>query len=73
MQGVECINGEIADAICRHAFERGLIIETAGNQGQVVKCFCSLTIGEDDLRKGLKIIDMSFSAVMREYSQLKSA
>lgn len=73
MQGVECINGEIADAICRHAFDRGLIIETAGNQGQVVKCFCPLTIGEEDLRKGLKIIDMSFAAVMHEYSQLKSA
>ncbi|MDO8345474.1 MAG: diaminobutyrate--2-oxoglutarate transaminase [Cellvibrio sp.] len=73
MQGIECINGEIAAAICRHAFERGLIIETAGNQGQVVKCFCPLTIGEEDLRKGLKIIDMSFAAVMREFSQLRSA
>ena len=73
MQGIECASGEIADSISQHAFERGMIIETAGNQGQVVKCFCPLTIGEEDLRKGLKIIDMSFAAVMRDYSQLKSA
>jgi diaminobutyrate-2-oxoglutarate transaminase len=73
MQGVECINGEIADAICRNAFERGLIIESAGNQGQVVKCFCPLTIGEEDLGKGLKILEMSFAAVMRDHNQLKSA
>lgn len=64
MQGIECANGEIADAICRQAFARGLIIETAGNQGQVVKCFCPLTIGEEDLCKGLDIIKESFAAVM---------
>jgi diaminobutyrate-2-oxoglutarate transaminase len=73
MQGVECINGTVAETVCRHAFERGLIIETAGNQGQVVKCFCPLTISEDDLRKVLRIIDLSFAAAMGEYAALKSA
>lgn len=73
MQGIECINGAVADAVCRHAFERGLIIETAGSQGQVVKCFCPLTIGEEDLLKGLKIIDMSFVAVTDEFVTLKTA
>src|SRR5690606_23659868 len=67
MQGIECINGDVAEAVCRHAFERGLVIETAGNQGQVVKCFCPLTIGEEDLLKGLKIINMSFAAVMDKF------
>jgi diaminobutyrate-2-oxoglutarate transaminase len=73
MQGIECVNGEVAAEICRHAFERGLIIETAGNQGQIVKCFCPLTIGEEDLRKGLKILDLSFAAVMGNYSVRKMA
>lgn len=73
MQGIECVNGAVADAVCRHAFEQGLIIETAGNQGQVVKCFCPLTIGEEDLLKGLKIIDTSFAAVTDEFVTLKTA
>lgn len=73
MQGVECINGAVAEAVCRHAFDHGLIIETAGNQGQVVKCFCPLTIGEEDLVKGLKIIDMSFAMAMENYVALKTA
>jgi len=66
MQGIECISGEIAGAICREAFERGLIIETAGNQSQVIKCFCPLTISEEDLLKGLKILRESFYAISME-------
>ncbi|UUA71095.1 diaminobutyrate--2-oxoglutarate transaminase [Cellvibrio sp. QJXJ] len=73
MQGIECASGAIADSICRHAFERGLVIETAGNQGQVVKVFCPLTIGEEDLRKGLKILELSFAAAMSEYVARKTA
>jgi diaminobutyrate-2-oxoglutarate transaminase len=73
MQGIECASGAIADSICRHAFERGLVIETAGNQGQVVKVFCPLTIGEEDLRKGLKILELSFAATMSEYVARKTA
>lgn len=73
MQGIECVNGDVAETICRHAFERGLIIETAGNKGQVVKCFCPLTISDEDLLKGLKILDRSFASAMSEYTQLKRA
>lgn len=73
MQGVECKSGDIADAICQHAFDRGMIIETAGNMGQVVKCFCPLTIGEEDLLKGLNILERSFAAVSGDYLSLKTA
>lgn len=73
MQGIECSSGEIADAISQHAFERGMIIETAGNQGQVVKCFCPLTISEEDLLKGLNILGRSFMAALQEYPSLKTA
>ena len=66
MQGIECVSGEIAGAICREAFERGLIIETAGNQSQVIKCFCPLTISEEDLLKGLKILRDSFETILNE-------
>lgn len=67
MQGIECINGDIADAICRQAFARGLVVETSGNQGQVVKCFCPLTISEEDLCKGLDILAQSFAAVVAQH------
>lgn len=73
MQGIECKHGDIADAICRQAFEQKMIIETAGNIGQVVKCFCPLTISEEDLLKGLKILEQSFAAVASEYPSLKTA
>lgn len=73
MQGIECAGGDIAEAVSRHAFARGMIIETAGNHSQVVKCFCPLTISEDDLRKGLGILDASFAAVLSDSPALKTA
>lgn len=66
MQGIECINGEVAEAICREAFAQGLVVETSGNQGQVVKCFCPLTISDADLQKGLDILQSSFAAVVKQ-------
>lgn len=68
MQGLECRNGDIAEKISRQAFERGLIIETAGNRGQVVKCFCPLTITKEELSKGLKILEDSIVEVFAELS-----
>lgn len=62
MQGVEFRNGEIAQRITRECFEQGLIVETAGNQSQVVKCFCPLTISHEDLETGLKIITKAVAA-----------
>lgn len=66
MQGLECRSGEIAGKISRHAFEKNLIIETAGNRGQVVKCLVPLTISEENLKKGLKLLAESFDEVMRD-------
>lgn len=66
MQGLECRNGEIAGKITKAAFERGLIIETAGNHSQVVKCFCPLTISEKDLNQGLDILAESIAEVFKQ-------
>lgn len=66
MQGIECSSGEVAAAVCQEAFARGLIIETAGNQSQVIKCFCPLTISEDDLLKGMAILQLSFVAALAD-------
>jgi diaminobutyrate-2-oxoglutarate transaminase len=66
MQGLECRNGEIAGAITAEAFKRGLVIETSGNHSQVVKCFCPLTISEEELSKGLDILAQSVAQVFKD-------
>lgn len=66
MQGLECRSGEIADAITGEAFKRGLVIETAGNRSQVVKCFCPLTVSEQELNKGLDILEQSVAQVFKD-------
>lgn len=66
MQGLECRSGEIASAITAEAFKRGLVIETAGNHSQVVKCFCPLTVSEQELNKGLDILEQSVVQVFKD-------
>lgn len=53
MQGIACHNGEMADVITAKCFERDLVIETAGPDGEVVKCLCPLIITEAELNQGL--------------------
>lgn len=56
IQGIEFVDKEAAAAISEAAFGRGLIIETAGPQDEVVKLLPPLTIDEDGLRRGLTIL-----------------
>jgi len=56
MQGVDVGSGDLAEAICGRAFEKGLIIETSGSEDQVVKVLAPLTTPEPVLRKGLNIL-----------------
>ena len=64
MQGLEFNSGDLASRVCREAFSRGLIIETSGSEGQVVKCLCPLTITQDELEQGLTILEQSVAAVL---------
>ncbi|BCL72785.1 diaminobutyrate--2-oxoglutarate transaminase [Vibrio nigripulchritudo] len=57
MIGIECKAPEIAAQITQQCFERGMIIETAGPNDEVVKFFCPLTITEEELDQGLQIFD----------------
>jgi diaminobutyrate-2-oxoglutarate transaminase len=57
IQGIDCAERQMATAISRAAFERGLIIETCGNRDQVVKLLPPLTISDDELRAGLDILE----------------
>lgn len=59
MRGIDVGSGEIADKITAKAFDNGLVIETSGQDGEVVKCLCPLTIPDEDLLKGLDILEES--------------
>jgi diaminobutyrate-2-oxoglutarate transaminase len=56
MMGLDCVDGQLASKITERAFEKGLVIETSGSEGQVVKCLCPLTISDEQLKSGLRIL-----------------
>ncbi len=57
--------GDRASALSRACFERGLIIETSGPRGEVLKLLPPLTIDRAALDAGLDIIEAGLKAVDR--------
>ncbi|UUO04959.1 diaminobutyrate--2-oxoglutarate transaminase [Blastopirellula sp. J2-11] len=64
IQGIQFHEEDVASKISHAAFGRGLIIETAGPNDEVVKTLPPLTIAEDALDNGLKILVDSVREVM---------
>ena len=62
IQGIEFADASIASRISKEAFARGLIIETAGPNDEVIKTLPPLTIPDDVLSRGLKILAESTMA-----------
>lgn len=56
MRGVDVGSGTLASKICARAFQQGLIIETSGSEGQVVKILAPLTTPDKTLQAGLNIL-----------------
>jgi diaminobutyrate-2-oxoglutarate transaminase len=66
IQGLACAPGIAGEAV-RHAFENGLVIETSGPDGEVVKLLPSLTIDDTALLDGLEILaDALVAAISAE-------
>jgi diaminobutyrate-2-oxoglutarate transaminase len=66
IQGLE-LTPELAQAVARAAWERGLLIETCGSQGQVVKLLPSLTMPLDILAEVIDMLSDSLQdALQRE-------
>src|SRR4051812_27814806 len=63
-QGLAFTAPETAPAVCAQAFERRLLMETSGPEGEVVKLLPPLTTTADELAEGLDIIDASVSVVL---------
>ncbi|MFW5926821.1 MAG: diaminobutyrate--2-oxoglutarate transaminase [Wenzhouxiangella sp.] len=68
IQGIAFDNAELAGKASAAAFEKGLIIETAGVDDQVLKLLPPLTISDEDLDKGLGIIEEAVTQVAKEAS-----
>lgn len=64
MRGINTEDGAVASEICAKSFEKGLIIETSGGRGEVVKVLCPLTIDMAQFDKGLDIVEDAFEAVL---------
>jgi diaminobutyrate-2-oxoglutarate transaminase len=64
VQALDCGSGDLASAITARAFEKGLIIETSGSEGHVIKCLMPLTISDEHLTQGLLMLDASVREVM---------
>jgi len=56
IQGLVFDDPAMADAVTTEAFDRGLVIETAGPRGEVVKLLAPLVIERDLLAKGFDIL-----------------
>lgn len=64
-QGLSFAEPELADKAAAAAFERGLLIETAGPNSEVAKLFPALTITDDELAEGLDIFTDAVRSVTR--------
>ena len=52
--GIELLSGEVARNISKMLFEEGMIVETCGDNGQVIKLLPPLTITNENLKSGLE-------------------
>ncbi|BAJ82700.1 MULTISPECIES: diaminobutyrate--2-oxoglutarate transaminase [Acidiphilium] len=57
MQGIDAGTGAMAERITGIAFREGLVIETSGADGEIVKVLAPLTIDDDLLAAGLDILE----------------
>ncbi len=66
IQGLLFQDAALAGRAARKAFERGLIIETAGPRDEVLKILPPLTISDDQLSRGLEIMSAAVTATLAE-------
>jgi diaminobutyrate-2-oxoglutarate transaminase len=62
-RGLAFDQAELARKVCTAAFERGLLVETAGPSGEVAKLMPPLTIDDADLEQGLAIFTEAVGAI----------
>jgi 4-aminobutyrate aminotransferase-like enzyme len=56
---------DLANAVVAAAFERGLLLLSCGLDGNVVRLLPPLTIADDDLERGLELLEESLDVAGR--------
>lgn len=69
-RGINCVSGELASKITKKCFQNGLIIETSGADDQVVKFLCPLVIKQENLAKGIDIVEQAIKEVCAAESSI---
>ena len=64
IQAIEFKSGEVASAIGRTSFENGVIIETCGSGGNILKFLLPLTTETEIIERGLKVIEEALAEVL---------
>lgn len=72
MTGIRMPDGGSAEAVKKACFEAGLVIETAGPDDEVLKCFCPLTIDSSELAEGLSILGEAIGKVLLDDERLEA-
>ena len=72
IQGIAFDDPNLAGQTMAAAFERGLVIECAGAESQVVKFLAPLVIEQDQLARGMDILEESVAAVAKKAASTKS-
>ncbi|MBO3658897.1 diaminobutyrate--2-oxoglutarate transaminase [Acinetobacter haemolyticus] len=73
MQGLAFKNPDWADEVTTHAFQLGLVIETSGSRGEVVKLLPPLTIENQTLEQGIDLLEQAIKHVVQVYSPSHSS
>ncbi|MEU7137633.1 diaminobutyrate--2-oxoglutarate transaminase [Streptomyces sp. NPDC046261] len=63
-RGIVLAEPEKAALVCEEAFRRGLLMETSGPKGEVVKLMPPLTVTAEEITEALEILDASLDAVL---------
>ena len=63
LQGIAYPDYDVAGAIAKAAFERGLLVETSGPESEVVKVMPALTIDPADLERGIDVLAKAADSV----------
>lgn len=64
LSGIGWSNASIAGRVSKEAYARGLIVETSGAEGQVLKLMPPLTITPQELDAGLAIVEEAIACVV---------
>ena len=72
MQGIAFKNPDLAEEVTTQAFNLGLVIETSGSRGEVVKLLPPLTIENETLEKGINLLTQAIEHVVQDDAHAKA-